>query len=268
KAHLLPVPDEMDELPDDEEGDGEEQDDENVGLQVMPTYIYKQAQSSVKLMRQIFDGKKVFANPKDHEVLSRLIRYVGSRDALILDSFAGSGTTAHAVLEANKLDNGNRRFILIETMDYAETITAERVRRVMNGYGKGKKAVYGLGGSFDYFTVGEPIFNEEDTLNELVGLDAIRNYVAYSEGIPSEHRTDPSNPHSPHLLGRNAESAWIFYYEPDNVTCLDLDFLSTLKLGAKPGTTIIYADKCLLSKEFMANHGIFFKKIPRDITRF
>lgn len=259
----------MDELPDDVENDEEEQDDENVGLQVMPTYIYKQAQSSVKILRQIFDGKKVFANPKDHEVLARLIRYVAPADALILDSFAGSGTTAHAVLEANRLDNGNRRFILIETMDYAETITAERVRRVMNGYGKGSKAIEGLGGGFDYYTIGAPIFNEDETLNEAVGIDAIRNYVAHSEGIPFEYRVEQENSYSQYLLGLNTESAWIFYYEADEATCLDLDFLGSLKLGGnKPTTAIIYADKCLLTKDFMAKHGIIFKKIPRDITRF
>jgi len=269
KAHLLTVPEEMDELPDDVENDEEEQDDENVGLQVMPTYIYKQAQSSVKILRQIFDGKKVFANPKDHEVLARLIRYVAPADALILDSFAGSGTTAHAVLEANRLDNGNRRFILIETMDYAETITAERVRRVMNGYGKGSKAIEGLGGGFDYYTIGAPIFNEDETLNEAVGIHAIRHYVAHSEGIPFEYQVDQENSCSQYLLGMNTETAWIFYYEADEATCLDLDFLGSLKLGGnKPTTAIIYADKCLLTKDFMAKHGIIFKKIPRDITRF
>ncbi|NOT13849.1 MAG: site-specific DNA-methyltransferase [Methylococcaceae bacterium] len=271
KAHLFPVAEELDEISDDAEevDDDTTLDDENVGLQVMPTYIYKQAQSSVKLLRQIFDGKKVFANPKDHEVLVRLFRYASPPDALILDSFAGSGSTAHAVLEANKLDNGTRRFILIEMMDYAETITAERVRRVMSGYGKGNKAVAGLGGSFDYYTIGEQIFNDNDTLNETVGTETIRHYISYSEGISSEYRIASWNTYTPYLIGLNSDTAWIFYYEPEEVTCLDLDFLSSLKFGTnKPATVIIYADKCLLTKEFMAKHGIIFKKIPRDITRF
>ncbi len=270
KAHLLPVPEELDEITDDVEDDDDAvQDDENVGLQVMPTYIYKQAQSSVKLLRQIFDGKKVFANPKDHEVLSRLIRYVAPRDALILDSFGGSGSTAHAVLDANKLDGGARRFILIEMMDYAETITAERVRRVITGYGKGKKSVAGLNGCFDYYTIGEPIFLDNETLNEAVGVDAIRAYVAYSEGIEKEDLMPVNNPYTPYLLGLNRDMGWIFHYEPLHATSLDLDFLAKLKFGeAKPDAAIIYADRCLLSKAFMVKHGITFKKIPRDITRF
>ena len=191
------------------------------------------------------------------------------KDSLILDSFAGSGTTAHATLKLNAQDGGNRRFILIEMEDYADTITAERVRRVMSGYGEGNKQVPGLGGSFAYYTVGEPIFNPDDTLNEAVGIDVIRNYVAYSEGIRGEDQTAQDNAYTPYLMGLNSDTAWIFYYEPKQVTCLDLDFLGSLKFGAaKPGTAIIYADKCLLTKVFMTKYGIIFKKIPRDITRF
>jgi adenine-specific DNA-methyltransferase len=266
KAHLLPLPEELEE---ENQDDGDDSLSENVfGLQVMPTYIYRQAQPSVKMLRQIFDGQKVFPNPKDHEVLRRLIRYVAPPDALILDSFGGSGSTAHAVLEANRLDNGNRRFILIEMMDYAETITAERVRRVMNGYGSGGKAVDGLGGGFDYYTIGAPLFTADDLLNEDVGIETIRGYVAYTEGIRPEDQASQDNPVSHYLLGRNADTAWFFYYEPDWPTALDMDFLSSIQIGDKPGTTIIYADRCLLSSDFMSRNGLIFKKIPRDISRF
>ena len=117
------------------------------------------------------------------------------------------------------------------------------------------------------------MFLADDTLNEAVGTDAIRSYVAYSEGIPANDRTTTDNPHSPYLLGLNLETAWLFHYEPDRATSLDMDFLSSLKFGgntgaSKPGTVITYADKCLVSKALMAQHGIIFKKIPRDITRF
>ena len=162
---------------------------------------------------------------------------------------------------------------MIETESYADNLTAERIRRVMNGYGDVKKFVQGLGGGFDYYTVGEPMFLPDENLNEAVGTEAIRAYVAYSEGIPSDDQTTAENPHSPYLLGLNRETAWIFHYEPDRATSLDMDFLSGLRFGAetgasKPGTVIIYADRCLLSAAFMAKHRIIFKKIPRDITRF
>jgi adenine-specific DNA-methyltransferase len=117
------------------------------------------------------------------------------------------------------------------------------------------------------------MFLADDNLNEAVGAEAIRGYVAYSEGIPAADRAPAENPHSPYLLGLNQETAWIFHYEPDRATSLDMDFLSGLRFGGssgagKPGTVIIYADRCLLSATFMAKHGIIFKKIPRDITRF
>lgn len=210
-----------------------------------------------------------FQFPKPVGVLEDCLMLATDDNSIILDSFAGSGTTAHAVLKRNAQDKGNRRFILIEMMDYAETLTAERVRRVMSGYGEGARQFTGLGGSFDYYTVGEPIFNDDDALNEVVGIEVIRNYVAYSEGIPPENRTLQDNDYTPYLMGLNSDTAWIFYYDPNEVTCLDLDFLSALKFGsAKPGTAIIYADKCLLTKEFMTKQGVIFKKIPRDITRF
>ena len=212
-----------------------------------------------------------FITEKNVEILDRIINWVTleNSNAIILDSFAGSGTTAHAVLKLNIQDGGNRRFILIEMEYYADTITAERVRRVISGYGEGTKKVAGLGGSFDYYTIGEAIFNPDDTLNEAVGIEVIRHYVAYSEGIPNEDQTQQDNTYTPYLMGLNSDTAWLFYYEPNEVTCLDLDFLNTLKFGAaKPGTAIIYADKCLLTKEFMTQYSIIFKKIPRDITRF
>ena len=219
-------------------------------------------------------GPKVFNNPKPTKLLTHLLQMgAADKDALILDSFAGSGSTGHAVLKLNAQDGGKRRFILCETMDYAQTITAERVRRVVSGYGEGTKATGGTGGGFDYFTIGEPMFLPDGNLNEAVGTEAIRGYVAYSEGIPVDDRATPQNPHSPSLLGLNRDTAWIFHYEPDRATSLDLDFLASLQFGgntgaSKPATVIIYADRCLLSPIFMTKHGIIFKKIPRDITRF
>jgi adenine-specific DNA-methyltransferase len=227
--------------------------------------------ASERLAKLIGSGK--FDYPKDEDVIQRLIEMATDKDSIVLDSFAGSGTTGHAVLAQNASDEGTRRFLLIETMPYAESVTAERVRRAITGRGEGGYLAASLGGGFDYYSVGEPIFLPDENLNEAVGAEAIRAYVAYSEGIPSDDQTTAKNPHSPYLLGLNRETAWIFHYEPDRATSLDMDFLAGLRFGGstgagKPGTVIIYADRCLLSAAFMAKHGIIFKKIPRDITRF
>ena len=187
-------------------------------------------------------------------------------ECIVLDSFAGSGTTAHAVLDLNSQDDGRRKFILIEMENYASTLTSERVKGAIRGASP-------LGGGFDYYTIGEPIFHSDDNLNEAVGTEAIRAYVAYSEGTSPDEQTTSENPHSPYLLCLKQETAGPVRYEPDRATCLDMDFLASLRFGGttgsdKPATVIVYADRCLVSAAFRAKHGIIFKKIPRDITRF
>ncbi|MDC4865534.1 site-specific DNA-methyltransferase, partial [Acinetobacter baumannii] len=129
-----------------------------------------------------------FDYPKPVSLIETLLFSFSNKNALILDSFAGSGTTAHAVLKLNAQDGGNRRFILCEMMDYAESITAERVRRVMEGYGEGNKKVEGLGGSFDFYELGDALFSESGLLNESVGIKRIRQYIAYSESIPLDNQ--------------------------------------------------------------------------------
>ena len=79
-------------------------------------------------------SEDVFITPKPSTLIERVLQLATDQDSIVLDSFAGSGTTAHAVLSLNAKDSGNRRFILVECEDYADTLTAERVRRVINGY--------------------------------------------------------------------------------------------------------------------------------------
>lgn len=204
-----------------------------------------------------------FDYPKPDKLVAYLLSLHNSKDHIVFDSFAGSGTTAHAVLNLNKQDGGNRKFILVEMEDYAETITAERVKRVINGYGENKKAVEGTGGSFDYYELGKPLFLENDMLNEEVDLDKIREYVWYSE---TRQAYTVCNQPEEHLLGSANSSAYYFYYFKDKETTLDDSFLRTIKTKAEQ--YIIYADNCLLDDALMQKYHIVFKKIPRDITRF
>ncbi len=94
--------------------------------------------TSMNQIKAIFREGKSFNTPKPVGLIERILEIASNSDSVILDSFAGSGTTAHAVLNMNKADGGHRKFILVEMMDYAESITAERVRRVIRGYGEGK----------------------------------------------------------------------------------------------------------------------------------
>lgn len=213
------------------------------------------------VLKEIF-GKKVFDYPKPPSLLSYIINFNTDKNSIILDSFAGSGTTAHAVLNLNKKDGGNRKFILVEMEDYANDITAERVKRVSKGYGTGAKVVAGTGGAFDFYELGLPLFDENENLNEEVGLQKIREYIWFSETRSSFTEPNAEN----YFLGKKDESAYYFIYEKDRLTTLDYDALELIK--TKGEQYIIYADNCLLPKEFMAKKNIIFKKIPRDITRF
>lgn len=212
-------------------------------------------------LKEIFYGEVPFETPKPTKLVQRILQIATDKGAIILDSFAGSGTTAHAVLNLNEQDGGNRKFILIEMMDYAETITAERVRRVINGYGEENRRVEGTGGGFDYYTLGDRVFDDEGNLNEAVGTAKIRQYVAWTEKLPA---IEP-NEH-PYWLGERDRTGFYFHYEPDRLTVLNLDFLKTIQ--RKNDSYLIYADTCLLDESFMRKHGIRFKKIPRDISRF
>ena len=204
-----------------------------------------------------------FDTPKPHKLIERILQLSTNKNSIILDSFAGSGTTAHAVLNLNKQDDGNRKFILIEMEDYADNITAERVKRVMQGYGDDKKKTDGTGGSFDYYVLGEALFDENNMLNEKVKTEKIREYVYYSE---TGQNIETSKNVNPYLLGHYNDAGYYFYYIKEKLTALDYDFLKTIK--QKTEQYIIYADNCLLSKEFLDKNNIIFKKIPRDISRF
>jgi adenine-specific DNA-methyltransferase len=199
-------------------------------------------------------------NPKPFVFANEILSYFTKEDDIILDSFAGSGTTGHSVLNLNKEDKQNRKFILVEMMDYAEKTTAERIRRAIKGFGETE----GTGGSFDFFTLGQPLFLEEGNLNELVGVEKIRQYVFYTE--TKTPLTETKHKDNKHFLGKHNDTAYYFNYEQDEVTTLDHAFLATMK--TKTEQYVIYADNCLLTKDFMTKHHIIFKKIPRDITRF
>ena len=212
------------------------------------------------------------------------------KEPIVLDSFAGSGTTAHAVLKMNKEDGGNRKFILVELMDYAETVTAERVKRVISGYGEGEKAVEGTGGGFGYYELGEPLMIGEN-LNEDLPVEKIREYVWYMEtrgagNVANVEMLPMANANSqlengnigigntgnignikndPYLLGIADGTAYYFCYEKGKAVKLNRALLRKLKTKAE--RYVIYADICLLDDSELEKYNITYKKIPRDIAR-
>lgn len=207
----------------------------------------------------IFPGlnKNDFPQPKSVDYVKELINTITTKDSIVLDSFAGSGTTAQAVLNLNYEDGGNRKFILIEMEDYANDITSERIKRVSKGYGEEKNAAPGTGGEFDFYELGMTLFDENQNLNEEVDIKKIREFIWYSE-TRTAFPVSRDNSESNFLLGEKDGTSYYFIYKPNELTTLDYDALNVIE--KKSEQYIVYADNCLLPKEFMVKHNIIFKK--------
>ncbi len=216
-------------------------------------------------------GERKFDFPKPSALLQELIRQGCPQDGIILDSFAGSGTTAHAVLALNAEDGGNRRFILVEQEDYADTLTAERVRRVIKGVPRAKDTTLqaGLGGSFTYCTLG-PNFDEDELLRG--GLPAYQEmarfvfFTATGEQL-DEAQIDEENCY----LGESARYSVYLIYKPDveylKHTPLDLKFAMNLTVSEGKLRLVIASHK-YLDEHRMAEYDIEFCQLPFGIYRY
>ncbi len=163
-----------------------------------------------------------FKNPKPKKLIENLISIAeggsSGRHGIILDSFAGSGTTAHAVLALNKRDDGNRKFIVIECEDYADSITAERVRRVATGVSdaKDKFLRQGLGGSFTYCTLGDPIEIEGMLSGDsLPSFPDLATYLHYTATGKSLGECDIKQIRPDGLFYQDELNDYYLMYEPD-----------------------------------------------------
>lgn len=126
----------------------------------------------------------VFITPKPTRLIQRILQIATDKDSIVLDSFAGSGTTGHAVLKQNAEDGGSRRFILVEMDDnIARTVTAERVKRVASGYTNAKgQAVEGLGGGFQFCRLSaEPLFDASGQIRGDVRFAQLAEFVWFAE---------------------------------------------------------------------------------------
>lgn len=230
------------------------------GMTPMTIWKYSEvghSQDAAQKLKEIFDWKAIFDYPKSVDLIARCFELYSDKNSIILDSFAGSGTTAHAVFNLNKQDGGNRKFILVEMEEYAETITAERVKRVINWYWDKE----GTGGGFEFFDLGPALLTNDGLLADEATEDEIRAYICYTETafpLPASRLVDHK-----YWLTRTEDRDHYFYYERENMTILDRAFLGTIT--EKMPYYTIWADQCHLSDSVMKKHGITFRKIPRDI---
>lgn len=213
------------------------------------------SQEGTKELKAIF-GDIPFDTPKPTRLIERIIELSTDPGDIVLDSFAGSGTTAHAVINVNRKDSGERKFILIETMDYAEKTTAERIKRIISGH----NTLDSLTESFSYYTLGDKLMID-GVLNEKIPLETIREYIFYTETRSNYDKKVTDG----YYLGISNGTAYYFYYEPESETTLNEESFNAIRKNAE--SHVIFADSCSLSKDQMHKLGIIFKKIPRDISQ-
>ena len=224
---------------------------------VTPMTIWKytevgHSQDATKALKEIFDGQAVFAYPKPVDLIKRCFELYSDKDSIILDAFAGSGTTAHAVLNLNAQDGGNRKFILIESQDYCQTITAERVKKI--------------GGSFNFYRLGENVFDSAGKINSAVTFDQLANFVWFSETkIPYLEQT-----RSPLLGIHNGTAIYLLYNGIlKDKTLTGGNVLTKKILSILPqydGEKIIFGSACRLDENFLHENKITFRQIPKNLN--
>ena len=220
-------------------------------------------------IRGIFpDNPQIFKNPKPSTLIRELLSFATDADSIVLDSFAGSGTTAHAVLAQNHDDGGNRRFNLVECEDYADSLTAERVRRVINGVSTARDEALqaGLGGTFSYFELGRPM-RQESLLDgsHLPSWEKLASYVFFT--ATGQEFDSAETDRESGFVGHTASHDVFLIYEPDvealKSLALSLPVARALPAGSR--RKLVFAPTKYLDPEFLHQYRIDFQQLPFQI---
>jgi adenine-specific DNA-methyltransferase len=232
----------------------------------------QEAKKELVSIVQFGSSDDVFITPKPVRLMRRILEIGADSDSLVLDSFAGSGTFGHAVLEANLEDGGSRRFIMVEMdSDISRAVTVQRLKKVIEGYTpltqqESAEPVAGLGGGFRFCELGDSLFSEVGVVRRNVSFQELAAHVFFTEtGGPLPGRQSQTA-----LLGVHQEEAIYLLYngilgdrKPDGGNILTAAVLDTLPSHAGP--KVIYAEGCRLGESRLAKEKIVFKQIPYQI---
>ena len=250
------------------------------GVTPLTIWLYNEVghnQTAKQELKSIFPNRsEIFDTPKPNSFLQRIFNIATNPGDLILDSFAGSGTTGHAVFDLNNQDGGNRKFILVEMdKDISQNVTAERLKRVIKGYDKGgdeAKPVDGLGGGFRYCRLGVPLFNEFGDIDGTVNFPDLAAHIFFAEsGVPIPQKANGNSP----LIGQYRDKALYLLFSPSEpgfareasgnvLTPAMLDELLEPVDGFE-GQKIVFGEGCTVSKERLKTENIVFKQIPYQV---
>jgi len=214
-----------------------------------------------KEIREIFGTQTAFDTPKPLRLVERILQIATRPGDLVLDSFAGSGTTGHALIRLNGRDDGSRRFILVELEpNICKPITAKRLDRAIKGYGD----TPGLGGGFRFATLGESLFDDLGNIRSTVPYTDLARHVYFTEtGEPLPGKDDASGP----LLGTCRGLAVYLLYNgilkdksPNGGNVLTTGLLG--RLPKHDGPKVIYGTACRIGSERLRRENILFKQLP------
>lgn len=216
-------------------------------------------------------GREVFDNPKPVKLIRTLIQAVTYDDkkAIVLDSFSGSGTTGHALMDLNKEDGGTRKFILVQMTEATEKepdknickdITRERIKRAIEKYG------YDSG--FKYLKVGQPLDAETLLEGKLPEYKVFAKYVYYlctGENLKEEKKINEKK----FFVGTFGKQAVCLIYTQDYEAltrmALNLEAAEKIIADQPDKKRIVYAPACFLDEEYMEAHQIEFVSIPYNL---
>ncbi|MEO6061947.1 MAG: DNA methyltransferase, partial [Thermoflexales bacterium] len=212
-----------------------------------------------------------FDTPKPTRLLERVLQIATNPGDLVLDSFAGSGTTANAILNLNKAAPSaqRRRFVLVEIEPkIAREVSAERVRRVALGYTDAKTSrIEELGGGFRFCELGETLFDETGKIRDSVSFADLARHVYFTEtGEPIPHNSQSD---SPFVGACRGVGVYLLYNgilgdkSANGGNILTRAVLA--KLPPFDGQKVIYGTGCLLGKDRLAAERILFKQTPYEI---
>ena len=236
------------------------------------------ATSGTRELMALFGGENPFSTSvKPSDMIEKIVRISTQEDSIVLDSFAGSGTTAHAVLALNRADGGNRRFILVECEEYADTITAERVRRVIDGAPgtRGAAPRNGLGGSFTFATLGEPIELEGMLSGEgLPPYAALAAYLLHTASGVSAGAGELAPRDDDGLFHSSDKLNYHLLYRPDleflrgNDAVLNEDRAKRISAAARAGKrrAVVFAAAKYIGQRELSAWGVTFCQLPYELS--
>lgn len=238
-------------------------------FEVPSSVFYRDARGAKKRLKALFDGKDVFTFPKDEEIIKKFIGFCTQGEDIVLDSFGGSGTTAQAVLDLNKADGGNRKFILVQMPESTEEepkknickdVTRERVKRVI------QKQDYKTG--FKYLKVGIAIDAENMLEGNLPTYLQFAKYVFYlctGENLSDTKAVDAKK----YFVGKHGSTIIYLVYEKDydklTRLALNLTLAEQIRKDNPKKKVIVYAPACFLDEEYLEEHQIQFVSIPYNL---